>query len=259
MPKTFIDGREVKRWWLDGREVSRAYLDGRLVFQKETIIRISAHDHGITGQWVIDRIQTAFAGAPPAGASIRFVIESGIQLVSANAGEGFRLDGSWWNGTLASCQIIIENYGYLLGRGGKGGTGSDRQAAQPGSAGGDALVLNNMNVRIDNRGIIAGGGGGGAACGNGGLNACGGGGAPFGPDGDRLGNAPNGVAGTFDQPGRGGIINGVVRGGYGGAWGERGGGSTNYPDWHANAGHAIRSNGAAVTWINRGDIRGNAP
>ena len=68
---------------IDGREARRAYADDRLVFVKETTIDLNWHDHGVTGQWVVDRIQTAFGGTPPAGEQIRFVIHPGIQLVAA--------------------------------------------------------------------------------------------------------------------------------------------------------------------------------
>jgi len=270
MPKTFIDGREIKRWWLDGREVSRAYLDGRLVFQKETVIRISAHDHGITGQWVVDRIQGAYGGAPPAGASIRLVIESGIQLVAANVGECFRLDGSWWNGVFASCQLIIENHGYLLGRGGQGGnTGPTWR--DPGQAGGHAIISHGVPLLVANYGVIGGGGGGGGATGwhdggSGNYNSTGGGGAPFGPGGP-VNTGSNykwwGSNASFDTPGVGGNGNGRPAGN-GGGWGENGGNgihkqSSQNPVPGGAAGSAIICSNAAFGWINRGDIRGNAP
>ncbi|WP_199052955.1 hypothetical protein [Aquitalea sp. ASV15] len=271
MPKTFIDGRELKRWWLDGREVSRGYLDGRLVFQKETVIRISDHHHGITAQWMVDRIQGAYGGAPPAGASIRLVVESGIQLVAINVSECLRLDGSWWNGVFASCQLIIENHGFILGRGGQGGnTGPGWQEA--GLPGGNGIVSHGVPLLVANYGVIGGGGGGSGATGwydggSGNYNSTGGGGAPFGLGGPTNNGSNNkwwGSAASLDTPGRsGGGPGGNVPGGN---WGEKGGdgllkqaGGARYPVAGGVAGSAIICNNAAFGWINRGDIRGNAP
>lgn len=271
MPKTYLDGREIKRWWLDGREVSRSYLDGRLVFQKETRIDLNWHDHGVTGQWIVDRIVTAFGGWPPAGASIRFVVAPGIQLVAAHVGECFRLDRNWWEGRFASCQIIIENHGLILGRGGQGGnTGPGWQNA--GQAGGPAIISQGVPLLVANYGVIAGGGGGSGATGwydggSGNYNSTGGGGAPFGPGGPTNNGSNNkwwGSAASFDTPGHsGGGPGGNVPGGN---WGEQGGdglfkqaGGARSAVAGGAAGAAIICNNAAFGWINRGDIRGNAP
>ncbi|WP_199101490.1 hypothetical protein [Aquitalea sp. ASV11] len=271
MPKTYLDGREIKRWWLDGREVSRSYLDGRLVFQKETVIRISAHDHGVTAQSVLNRIQNAYGGAPPAGACIRFVIESGIQLVAANVGECFQLDSSWWNGVLASCQLIIENHGFILGRGGQGGdTGAGWQNA--GETGGPAITSQGVPLLVANYGVIAGGGGGSGATGwydggSGNYNSTGGGGAPFGSGGPNNSGSNNkwwGSAASFDTPGRSGAGSGGDV--PGGNWGEPGGdglfkkaGGARSAVPGGAAGAAIICNNAAFGWIKRGDIRGTTP
>lgn len=50
MPKTFVDGREVKKWFVDGRQVKKAYLDGRLVYQSEYVLDITASDHNTIGE-----------------------------------------------------------------------------------------------------------------------------------------------------------------------------------------------------------------
>jgi len=198
MPKTFIDGREIKRWWQDGREISRAYLDGRLVFQKETIIPITANDYGVNAKWVTDRILAVFNGPPPSGSTIRFLVGSGIQLVAATVNDSFLLDGSWSSSVLGSCQIIIENYGFILGRGGQGGnTGAGWQEA--GQVGGNAITSNGVAMQLANYGVIGGGGGGSGATGwydggSGNYNSTGGGGAPFGPGGP-TNNGSNGRVG----------------------------------------------------------------
>lgn len=51
MPKTFVDGREVKKWWVDGRQVKKAYLDGRLIYQLEYTLNITASNHNVGVDW----------------------------------------------------------------------------------------------------------------------------------------------------------------------------------------------------------------
>jgi hypothetical protein len=56
--------------------------------------------------------------------------------------------------------VVINNQGYILGKGGDGGVGTRDSAAGAGTPGGLALLLQH-NTRINNLGIIGGGGGGG--------------------------------------------------------------------------------------------------
>lgn len=271
MPKTYLDGREIKRWWLDGREVSRSYLDGRLVFQKEVTISIDASTTQVNAEWVSFLLYNAFIGPVRANSTIRFIVKAGVHLIAANTSSSFSLDGSIWNSTLRSCQIIIENHGFILGRGGQGGdTGPGWQNA--GQAGGPAIISQGVPLLVANYGVIAGGGGGSGATGwydggSGNYNSTGGGGAPLGPGGPTNNGSNNrwwGSAASFDTPGHsGGGPGGNVPGGN---WGEKGGdglfkqaGGARSAVAGGAAGAAIICNNAAFGWINRGDIRGNAP
>lgn len=269
MPQSFLEGRLAKGMQIEGREARRGYADGRLVFIKETVIDLTWHDHGVTGQWIVDRIQNAYGGAPPAGEQIRFVVHPGIQLVAARVEEAFTLSADWW-GVLGSCQVVLENHGYLLGRGGQGGnTGPGWQ--EEGYPGGTAIRSNGVVLQIANYGVIAGGGGGSGATGwydggPGNYNSTGGGGAPFGPGGP--GNYGTnyrwwGSAGTFDTPGRSGAGPGGNQ--PGGAWGLRGSdgvfkrnGGGQFPVAGGQPGAAVVTN-AGFMWIHRGDVRGAAP
>ena len=129
-----------------------------------------------------------------------------------SGGEGrrrFYLIGDWW-GVLGSCQIVFENHGYILGRGGQGGnTGPGWQEA---GYVGAAIRSHGVAMQIANYGVIAGGGGGSGATGwydggSGNYNSTGGGGAPLGAGGPSNSGSNHrwwGSAGTFDVPGRSG-------------------------------------------------------
>lgn len=75
--------------------------------------------------------------------------------------------------------LTINNNGFILGRGGAGGTLNSTGA----TAGGDAIVISSTNVTINNNGYIAGGGGGGGRS----AYSGGGGGAGGGKGGDGIG------------------------------------------------------------------------
>ena len=59
MPKTFVDGREVKKWFVDGRQVKKAYLDGRLIYQSEYVLDITANDHNIAVDWAFNKLPSS--------------------------------------------------------------------------------------------------------------------------------------------------------------------------------------------------------
>ena len=59
MPKTFVDGREVKKWFVDGRQVKKAYLDGRLIYQSEYVLDIIASDHNIAVDWAFNKLPSS--------------------------------------------------------------------------------------------------------------------------------------------------------------------------------------------------------
>ena len=59
MPKTFVDGREVKKWFVDGRQVKKAYLDGRLIYQSEYVLDIIASDHNIAVDWACNKLPSS--------------------------------------------------------------------------------------------------------------------------------------------------------------------------------------------------------
>jgi len=90
--------------------------------------------------------------------------------------------------------LTLVNRGYIMGKGGRGGSAV---ANQPGLAygnpGGSAIMISSSGVSINNVGYIAGGGGGGAGDGYV-FGAAGGGGAGGGQGGDAVWSYPVGTA-----------------------------------------------------------------
>ena len=150
-------------------------------------------------------------------APLKVVINSDVYVWSnSTSNAGLLVSGSFPTG------ITIENSGYIIGKGGKGGTWSSPSAA----TGGPALVDTSGSLTISNLsgGYIAGGGGGGGA----GAYSSGGGGAGGGAGGgptanDGYGSFNGGAGGAVGQSGSNGAGVGSYFG-YGG--GSGGGGGT---------------------------------
>ena len=145
--------------------------------------------------------------------------------------------------------VYIVNKGYIIGKGGNGGTLSS------GSPGGDAISLT-VDVTIDNSvGAIWSGGGGGGAGGDG-THTCGGGGgggaglSPGGGGGTGGCYYNDGQSGTISAGGAGGPRDGND-GGKGGDPGQSGasGSGNGWAGGGSSSGKAIAKNGHSVTWI----------
>jgi len=127
--------------------------------------------------------------------TIRFIVDSGVDIIAPNAGTPSIQEGANWP---AGSQIIVENRGRILGRGGDAGlaatfyynstglelSGLVSTQAEQGGTGGTSIK---GGMKVDNYGLIAGGGGGGGGGGffrvssrGHGSSGGGGGGAPLG-------------------------------------------------------------------------------
>ena len=107
----------------------------------------------------------SLAGSPTSPGKWQFTINNGVVVSSADTTTPAMDTGIFPAGST----VCLLNRGFILGRGGAGGSGRDGgvtgsgatgQGPQPGKAGGTALVLN-YPVTISNQGAIWGGGGGG--------------------------------------------------------------------------------------------------
>lgn len=139
---------------------------------------------------------------PLAGDKLRFIVDSGVDIVAPDTNTPAMVLGSNW--PTGGNMPIVENRGRILGRGGAGGLGAallngfdNHNAASLGesmtaTAGGNGGTAIKGDLLVENYNLIAGGGGGGG--GNGayrlkytgnyqvymGSDSSGGGGAPFG-------------------------------------------------------------------------------
>jgi len=159
-----------------------------------------------------DLIANGWNSIDPIVATI--TINSGIYVYSNNTSiAGFTI------GTLpAGSTVSIINNGYIMGKGGNGGAGTQSPhvyAANPGGAGGPAINLN-YPVSITNNSYIGGGGGGGgsSSADYAGSVACGGGGGAGAGTGG--GGNPGGAGGAGGNPGASGANGGSYAGGGGG-------------------------------------------
>jgi hypothetical protein len=228
------------------------------------IVDLALDQNSIT---LLDEYEEQY-GAASATTEAKFIIFSGTIIGSNNTSTAAINTGTWPSGAIITLEI--RGGGYLVGA---GGAGSSLQSFAGGS-GGIALRLQHPII-INNLGVIGGGGGGGGASNdtNGNIIA-GGGGA-----GQVVGLAGiNTIASTpfpFNKPplngslqfgGDGGFIEtdtiaDAISGGRGGNLGAAGAVAENgvVNSNGGAAGLAIQSNGNAVTYTNRGDIRGVAP
>lgn len=253
MAKTYFNEQQIKKWFVDGREVKKAYFNNQLVFSSVFELVISSSNHNVPANWIWTLLPPEQQQAQ--SNTIKIIVNQGVKLVTASTALSgvFDFSGSW-----AGKTVIIENHGFILGRGGNGGN-----EGKSGGAGGKAVYHNNtlVSLSINNQGVIGGGGGGGG--GNRPGDSCGGGGgAPFGAGGW---GSYSGVAqsATFDTPGAGGGNNlanpgaGQTRwGGNGGRWGLNGSPGMDFSSKTTNGGSAGEATRGTITWINRGDIRG---
>lgn len=202
--------------------------------------------------------------APSGTTKAKFIVETGV-VVGASTTSADAMDtGSWPVGAT----VTLVNKGYIVGRGGFGGSAAN------GQAGGDAINMN-FALTLYNHGIIGGGGGGGGGAfstGSGQTAVAGGGGGAgdqvgfvgasyFSGDGSG-GSHQDGTNGTLTDGGSGGISSGsgnyseAGNGGDLGAAGQNGvAGITTYTG--GAAGRAIVKNGYTLTQAFGGDIRGS--
>ncbi|MGO3664820.1 hypothetical protein [Psychrobacter sp. AOP31-E1-50] len=105
---------------------------------------------------------------PTATDKVRFIVDAGVDIVAPNTSTPAMIEGSNWT---SGAEIVVENRGRILGRGGDGGMGavtlidsynrnsfSVSDVATAGKNGGTAIK---GSIEVDNYGVIAGGGGGG--------------------------------------------------------------------------------------------------
>lgn len=235
-----------KRWMSEARTVVRlsasGYMSELAGKSKEILVTINTSSNTFSSTWLVDHIES-LAGGNMTNQLVRVVITSGTTLI--NDPTNLEEEVIYIPDTWGSCEnIIIENNGRILGRGGNGG--GQWAGGRPGYHG----IQNDLGTKliIRNYGIIGGGGGGGSSAHReiaGGREYGGGGGAPLGLGG----RAPyaNGSNASIDQPGAG-----AEYAGRGGAWGQNG-----VADSYAGgvAGMAVRNK--APTWEVRGTIHGN--
>lgn len=171
-----------------------------------------------------------FPGVPTSSEWIVY-IDAGVIISSTSTSiAAMTINGSFPGG------LTLINRGYIVGRGGAGGTGSStgQNPAPPGNAGGTALSVSSA-VSIDNTsGVIGGGGGGGGGGGTYyGLGGGGGGGGGYGTGGGVgtntnpqpfQGTASPGSPGTLTAGGAGGagMPSANAQGSTGGAGGPLG-------------------------------------
>ena len=170
-------------------------------------------------------------------------ISSGIVV----SGDNVNTPAFLINALPSGSQVILNNNGYIIGMGGRGGS----YPAQPGEKGGDAIqVSSGVAVSIKNLGTIAGGGGGGAGVGISRTSNGGGGGQSgrVNASGGSAASGRTGGTGTFTNPGSPGG-NGA---GTGGTWGNAG---SNGTAAGGAGGKAVVGN-SYITWIAVGTRNG---
>ena len=147
------------------------------VGRNETVVHISSStNNGI----VLDEYFKQHSGAyPVATDKVRFIVDAGVTIIAPNTSTPAIQEGTRWP---AGSQMIVENRGRILGRGGDGGRSARVKTdynstgvaipsdlvtilpAEKGCNGGTAIKGSNK-LSIDNYGLIASGGGGGGGLG----------------------------------------------------------------------------------------------
>lgn len=212
----------------------------------------------------------ALANGWNGSSAVTIEVVSGVYIWSDNtAVAGLTINGSWPNG------ITLVNNGFIIGRGGDGGSVAQRTKGAVGSPGGAAISLG-VNCIIRNKSYIAGGGGGGGALfesfitdsynlgGGGGGGAGGGNGTPGSPPTNLLGG-PGGAVGQAGNDGNNGVkISNIVTTQWGGAGGGGrilpgvrkgtisglGGGAGGNGGW--GRGYLASGRGASIVHVNGG-------
>lgn len=234
---------------------------------KEIRVDITWGDHDFNTNNLHTWMLNAAGGAWPGDHAVwRIVVHGGMQLVSYSKDQPCM----WFGGAIRG-RVIIENHGWIWGRGGNGGyvSGGHESGAVDGTPGGIAIYREgHITLEIINYGIISGGGGGGGAAytfssagGGRHYGMGGGGGRPFGAGGWTSGmNHPRpGGAASIDGPGGPGVGGdaGNHSGGWGGdigAWGGNGNGNKASRAGGAPGGGI--SGGGPIAMTVQGDIRG---
>lgn len=213
---------------------------------------------------------------------VRVVVNPGVSVVSASTGTASMVaTGAFPNA------LVIQNNGYIIGRGGDAGNGvigASQFGANgiPGGSGGIGLSITGTSspVFMVNNGTIGGGGGGGGSGGAGYYytsgplgSGGGGGGAGFGAGGTATAPATAGTAGTLTAngtngsgftvslgySGNGGVGGGLGASGGAGATGYRSGsvhGSAYYPGGSAGSGGWAVYGDNLITYVTTGTITG---
>ena len=137
----------------------------------ETVVHIS---QSIYSGLVLDEYYKTHSGQYPSiNDTIRFIVDSGVDIVAPNVSTPGVVEGSNWP---ASSSIVIENRGRILGHGGNGGRSAYQHTVgnpvkakirgpQPGGDGGTAIKSLAKAILVENYSFIAGGGGGGGGLG----------------------------------------------------------------------------------------------
>lgn len=236
----------------------------RIVYERVFVIEVSVTNYNVNAdflhQLIIDQV-----GFIPSDSYLVIRVLAGVYLVSPRYQNRDAYCFHITPAIVGSNNVILENYGIILGGGGNGGdvNGGYARDGGPGSSG---ILVNHpgKTVEFDNRGTIGGGGGGGGgnrfqqretAVG-------GGGGAPFGGGGivsESGFQQSNGSPATLTSYGNGGSVS-VDVGGRGGYWGEQGKTGTGGQQGSGGLpGRAVNVVDGNFSWIYRGDIVGDAP
>ena len=111
---------------------------------------------------------------PTSTDKIRFIVDAGVDIIAPNTSTPALIDGDKWP---SGSQIVVENHGRILGRGGNGGRSartfvvyayhnkSKADLAKAGGNGGVAIKSTARTIEVENYSLIAGGGGGGGGMG----------------------------------------------------------------------------------------------
>lgn len=147
--------------------------------KNETVVHINTSSY--TGL-ALDEYYRAQAGNyPRASDKVRFIVDAGVKIIAESTDAPALVDGTNWP---EGSQIVVENRGLILGRGGDGGrsayqfkffseTNSDylgpskslMRLPEKGGDGGTAIKSLTRAIFVENHSVIAGGGGGGGGLG----------------------------------------------------------------------------------------------
>ena len=206
-------------------------------------------DYNITADMVNFNSSTVLANSSWDGVIpviLTVTIDNGIVV----SGNNTSIPAFTVNALPSGSQAFINNNGFIIGMGGRGGATS-----AVGASGGIALNIL-TNTVITNAGTIGGGGGGGGGGNTSGkgYSGAGGGGGQSGKVNSGGGSGtPTGSQGSFASAGAGGVYS-SSRGGAGGTWGAAGAGGTGAD---GGAGGAAVVGNSLINWVSEGTIRGS--